>query len=25
VAVHGGQLLADDGRVRARLPIGGAA
>jgi signal transduction histidine kinase len=25
VAVHGGELLADDGRVRARLPIGGAA
>jgi signal transduction histidine kinase len=25
VALHGGQLLADDGRVRARLPIGGAA
>src|SRR4051812_8863478 len=25
VAVHGGQLLADEGRVRARLPIGGAA
>ncbi|HEY7078003.1 MAG TPA: histidine kinase [Solirubrobacteraceae bacterium] len=25
VAVHGGQLLADEGRVRARLPIGSAA
>jgi hypothetical protein len=25
VALHGGQLLADEGRVRARLPIGGAA
>jgi signal transduction histidine kinase len=25
VALHGGQLLADDGRVRARLPIGGGA
>jgi signal transduction histidine kinase len=25
VALHGGQLLADRGRVRARLPIGGAA
>jgi signal transduction histidine kinase len=25
VALHGGELLADDGRVRARLPIRGAA
>jgi signal transduction histidine kinase len=25
VALHGGQLLADEGRVRARLPIGSAA
>jgi signal transduction histidine kinase len=25
VALHGGQLLADDGRVRARLPLGGTA
>jgi signal transduction histidine kinase len=25
VALHGGQLLADEGRVRARLPLGGAA